>query len=265
MYNRMKKLICLFAMTLALLPLGASQAKYFECDTQSMELGYKLHASLKLDGYAAFIIIDCEWSDPTYRNQPVDDTINGWSSEQVLLFKFMDAEGNCLHYSTQPLTFDLFIDENGDVRRRRLTYDDSFLPAVADKIDHVEMLVLTRPAGYVAIVPEVTIPEALHGLWFSEDMGYIWITEHDIVIGDSSFLSQLLTPDYHHISYRYTNVFPTLDFSSTDNTFTIEVDMLRLSPYCVYSFSVEDHADNMTVTVTDDRGRVRSQEAPRVL
>ena len=260
MYS-MKKILFLFILTISLVPLHAENIRHFKCETQVEDSGYALYTDVKIENGIAYIVSECIWDEPTsYMNAY---TLSYRSD--VLILEYTDKDGKTLKYTALQFNFPPIVEPNGEISRKLLTCDTSFTSDVASKVADIEMTVLTPSSPFSPDEPEVTIPEALHGLWYFEEEGYIWITEHDIVIGDSSFLSQLLTPDYHHISYRYTNVFPTLDFSSTDNTFTIEVDMLRLSPYCVYSFSVEDHADNMTVTVTDDRGRVRSQEAPRVL
>lgn len=254
---KMKNLICLSLVALQLLTLEAAEAKFFDCETVVEELGYQLHASIKLDGYVAFMNIDCEWSDPLYRNRPSSDTSS--SAEQLMLFKFIDAEGSCLHYSAKPLSFNLLVDENGDVFRRCMTYDDSFSPEIMERIDHVEVVALTRPVKYTTVMPGVVIPEALHGLWYLEDEGYIQITENDIVFGYSSFISQALD------EYGRRGDAPTLRFKTTSTSFSIEMDMSGYSPGSTVVFDVEDHDADLIITTTDSGGRTDSFAAHRVL
>ena len=254
---KMKSLICLLLVALQLLTLEASEAKFFDCETEVEELGYQLHASIKLDGYVAFMNIDCEWSNPIYRKRSSSD--NSSPSEQLMLFKFIDAEGFCLHYSTKRLSFNSFVDEDGSIFRRCMTYDDSFSPEIIERIDHVEMVVLTRPVKYTTAMPDVVIPDALHGLWYLEDEGYIQITENDIVFGYSSFISQVLD------EYGSRGDVPALRSKTASTSFNIEIDMSGYGPDYTYGFSVEDQDADLVITMTDSNGRADSFSANRVL
>ena len=265
---KLKKTILILFLILIIMPLFASEERYYESETCIEEYGCTLHSAVKVQDNVAFINIDYSWTDSTYK-EGTNNSTNFSYLKDLIVIKYLDECGNAIHFTRIPFNFSVFLNEKRKIYRQVKTFDDSIPYNISERICNVE--IATSLSGYNIkdINIETKIPKSLHGVWYFEDESiYFVITKDDIIIGDKSFFSELTDLNSYSKSSSISNIneLPSLRFSSTYNSFNIAYYEHSYKPYITYTFALDGNSDNLLFTITEeDSGRSETIKAERVL